>query len=97
MKKIIITLSLIVASINLFAQGTPHVKVFSNFNYDLSADDNTNAFKAFELKRAYLGYGHDLADNFNVKVTFDVGKNASGSDYTAFLKIASLNWKASCQ
>jgi hypothetical protein len=95
MKNLIISLVLVLSSLNLFSQGTPHVKVFSNFNYDLSADDNTNAFKAFELKRAYLGYGHDLADNFNVKVTFDVGKNASGSDYTAFLKIASLNWKAS--
>ena len=95
MKNLIISSLLVLSSLNLFSQGTPHVKVFSNFNYDLSADDNTNAFKAFELKRAYLGYGHDLADNFNVKVTFDVGKNSSGSDYTAFLKIASLNWKAS--
>ena len=79
MKNLIISSILILSSLNLFSQGTPHVKVFSNFNYDLSADDNTNAFKAFELKRAYLGYGHDLADNFNVKVTFDVGKNSSGS------------------
>ena len=95
MKNLIISTLLVLASLNLFSQGTPHVKVFSNFNYDLSAEDNSNPFKAFELKRAYLGYGHDLSDNFNVKVTFDVGKNASGSDYTAFLKIASLNWKAS--
>ena len=95
MKNLIISTLLVLASLNLFSQGTPHVKVFSNFNYDLSAEDDSNPFKAFELKRAYLGYGHDLSDNFNVKVTFDVGKNASGSDYTAFLKIASLNWKAS--
>ena len=26
--------------------------------------------------------------------TFDVGKNSAGSSYTAFLKIASLTWKA---
>ena len=94
MKKIIITLSLIVASISLFAQGSPHVKVFSNFNYDIDADAE-NAFSEFEVKRAYLGYGYKLADGFTAKVTFDVGKNSAGSNYTAFLKIASLSWQAS--
>ena len=94
MKKIIITLSLIVASISLFAQGSPHVKVFSNFNYDIDADPE-NAFSEFEVKRAYLGYGYKLADGFTAKVTFDVGKNSAGSNYTAFLKIASLSWQAS--
>ena len=29
------------------------------------------------------------------KITFDVGSNSAGSAYTAFLKIASLKWKAS--
>ena len=94
MKNIIITSLLILSSINLFSQGKPHVKVFSNFNYDLNSDDN-NTYQAFEVKRAYLGYGYDLADNFSVKVTFDVGKNNAGSSYTTFLKIAALNWKAS--
>ena len=94
MKKIIITLSLIVASVSLFAQGSPHVKVFSNFNYDIDADPE-NAFMEFEVKRAYLGYGYKLADGFTAKVTFDVGKNSAGSNYTAFLKIASLSWQAS--
>ena len=28
-------------------QGTPAVKIFSNFNYDLSAEDGENAFKEF--------------------------------------------------
>jgi hypothetical protein len=95
MKNLFIVISLALFSFNVFSQGTPHAKVFSNFNYDLSSEDKTNAFKAFDLNRAYLGYGHDLGDNFNIKITFDVGKNTGGSDYTAFLKIASLNWKAS--
>ena len=47
------------------------------------------------MKRAYLGYGYKLADGFSAKVTFDVGKNSAGSNYTAFLKIASLSWQAS--
>ena len=94
MKNLLLTTILILSSVNLFAQGSPHAKVFSNFNYDLDADAETG-FKAFEVKRAYLGYGYKLADGFSAKVTFDVGKNSAGSNYTAFLKIASLSWDAS--
>tara|TARA_Y100000994_G_scaffold249520_1_gene261713 strand:- start:523 stop:1512 length:990 start_codon:yes stop_codon:yes gene_type:complete len=95
MKNLLLTTILILSSVNLFAQGAPFAKVFSNFNYDLDAEDSENAFKAFEVKRAYLGYGYKLADGFSAKVTFDVGKNSAGSNYTAFLKIASLSWQAS--
>ena len=94
MKNLLITTILILSSVNLFAQGSAHSKVFANFNYDLDADAE-NAYKEFEVKRAYLGYGYKLADGFSAKVTFDVGKNSAGSNYTAFLKIASLSWQAS--
>jgi len=94
MKNLLLTTILVLSTANLFAQGSPHAKVFSNFNYDLDADAEY-AFKAFEVKRAYLGYGYKLADGFSAKVTFDVGKNSAGSNYTAFLKIASLSWQAS--
>ena len=94
MKNLLITTILILASVNLFAQGSVHSKVFANFNYDLDADPEY-AYKEFEVKRAYLGYGYKLADGFSAKVTFDVGKNSAGSNYTAFLKIASLSWQAS--
>lgn len=70
------------------------MKIFSNFNYDMSAEDSEDAFKEFELKRAYLGYGYTIDERFSTKITFDVGSNSSGSAYTAFLKIASLKWKA---
>ncbi|MDC0201670.1 hypothetical protein OAJ56_00355 [Flavobacteriales bacterium] len=83
-------------------EGAPFVTVFTNFNYDLSpaADiqdliGTRDDFKAFEIKRAYLGYKYDFDDNLSAKVTFDIGSNSGGSDYTAYLKIASLNWKAS--
>ena len=80
---------------NVTAQnGTPSVKVFSNFNYDISAEENENKFKEFELKRAYLGYSYNIDEQFSTKIIFDVGNNNSGSAYTAFLKIASLKWKA---
>jgi len=94
MKNLLITTILILSSVNLFAQGTPHAKIFSNFNFDMDSEPEY-ASKGFEIKRAYLGYKYNLSDDFSTKITFDVGKNGAGSNYTAFLKIASLSWKAS--
>jgi len=94
MKNLLFTITIMLLSINLLAQGSPHAKIFSNFNYDLDSDAEY-AFKAFEVNRAYLGYGYNLGNGFDAKVTFDVGKNSAGSSYTAFLKIASLSWQAS--
>ena len=96
MKKTILLLSTaLIISFNTSAQeGKPSMKIFSNFNYDISAEEDENAFKEFELKRAYLGYSYTIDENFSTKITFDVGNNESGSAYTAFLKIASLKWKA---
>ena len=68
-------------------------KVFSNFNYDMSPAEGEDSFKEFELKRAYLGYSYKIDDKFSTKITFDVGNNTGGTAYTAFLKIAQLNWK----
>ena len=97
MKKTILLLSsAFLISMNVSAQtGTPAVKIFSNFNYDMSTEEGENAFKAFEVKRSYLGYSYKIDDRFSTKITFDVGSNSGGSSYTAFLKIASLKWKAS--
>ena len=57
-------------------EGTPFVKIFTNFNYDLApASDAADVmgtrdnFKAFELKRAYLGYKYNFDDNLSAKVT----------------------------
>ena len=96
MKKTILLLSAtLFVFTNIFAQeGKPSVKIFSNFNYDMSAEENENAFKEFEIKRAYLGYSYKIDERFSTKIIFDVGNNSSGSSYTAFLKIASLQWKA---
>ncbi len=95
MKKTILALSaalLTVISVNA-QEGKPSVKVFSNFNYDLSAEETEDAFKAFEIKRAYLGYGYNFDNKLSAKVTFDVGAD-DVSVYTAYLKIAALSWKA---
>ena len=92
MKKILNILAYTFIGLTVMAQGQPSGKVFSNFNYNLSDEDNN--FKAFEVNRAYLGYSHALSDEFTTKITFDVGNNSAGSQYTAFLKIASISWKA---
>jgi len=97
MKKTILALSaalLTVISVNAQV-GKPSVKVFSNFNYNLSSEEGETAFKEFEIKRAYFGYSYKIDEQFSTKITFDVGNNESGSAYTAFLKIASLKWKNS--
>ena len=97
MKKTILLLSAaLIISFNASAQqGSPSVKIFSNFNYDMTAEDGEDAFKEFEIKRSYLGYSYKIDDRFSTKITFDVGSNSAGSAYTAFLKIASLKWKTS--
>jgi len=74
-------------------EGKPSVKVFSNFNYDLTTVEGETAFKEFEIKRAYLGYQYNFDDKLSAKITFDVGTD-DGSVYTAFLKIAALSWNA---
>jgi len=96
MNKIILALSTALLTVlSVTAQeGKPSVKVFSNFNYNLTTVEGETAFKEFEIKRAYLGYQYNFDDKLSAKITFDVGAD-DGSLYTAFLKIASLSWKAS--
>ena len=54
MKKINLLITLLLASnLLLFSQGKPHVKIFTNFNYDISSDGGESEFKEFELKRSY--------------------------------------------
>ena len=95
MKKTILALSAaLLTVISVHAQeGKASVKVFSNFNYDLSDGDTEHAYKAFEIKRAYLGYGYKFDDKLSAKITFDVG-SGEASTYSAYLKIAALSWKA---
>lgn len=100
MKKIIISLSLIIAvSTYSFAQeakedfkpnGEVQFKVFWNYHVDLTNDASKTS--AFELDRSYFGYKYNFSKNISAKVTFDVGKD-DGSAYTAFLKAAQLDWK----
>ena len=69
MKKTILLLSAaLLISLNTTAQeGGPSVKIFSNFNYDMSIEEGENAFKEFEIKRSYLGYSYEIDEQFSTK------------------------------
>ena len=92
--KFILTIFIIFIGFEIYSQqnkGKVSTRVYWNFNKDFTKDAPRK--NAFEIKRAYFGYEYRINDNISSKLTFDVGKNSSGSDYTAFLKIAQLDWK----
>ncbi|PKP13967.1 MAG: hypothetical protein CVU08_02790 [Bacteroidetes bacterium HGW-Bacteroidetes-3] len=101
MKKQLFFLSALFLTISSFSQNTTEeefkpsgdvqFKVFWNYHTDLS--QNATNKSAFELKRSYFGYKYDFSKNISAKITFDVGSNTGGSEYTAFLKAAQLDWK----
>ena len=100
MKNQLLSLGIFLISISSFSQNSNEVfipggdvqfKVFWNYHTDLSEDATQTS--AFELKRAYLGYKYNFSDAISTKITLDVGSNSGGSDYTAFLKVAQLDWK----
>jgi hypothetical protein len=68
-------------------------KVFFNYHYDMT--DGAEQESSFEIKRAYFGYNYNIAKGLKASITLDVSKNDGGSDYTAYLKKAQLEWKAS--
>lgn len=96
MKKITTLILILAFSVNYsqveFQQnGSPHFKIFWNYHNDFTKDVTKKS--AFELKRVYLGYKHNFSKNISAKVTYDIGSNPSGSAYTAYVKIAQLDWK----
>ena len=72
-------------------KGQPHFKVFWNYHYDYTKD--VDQVSAFELTRVYLGYKYAFDEKFSAKITYDIGKNDAGSNHTAFVKIAQLDYK----
>ena len=93
-KKLSFTILIIFFSLNIYTQDTKKGDIFStifwNYNTDLSSEASKK--NSFEVKRVYLGYKFKIDDKISAKVTFDIGKNSAGSDYTAFLKTAQIDW-----
>lgn len=100
----------ILLSLSLFAQekeestefipsGKPFAKIYSNVNLT-TQDGETNY--AFDITRAYLGYGYKFSQNFSGKINIDVGspdvfigdslEGSTSLDLTAYLKIAALSY-----
>ena len=66
-------------------------KIFFNYHYDMT--DGVDKSSVFEIQRSYFGYKYAFSEKLSAKVTFDVGNVGSGSVYTAYLKVAQLDWK----
>ncbi len=104
MKKIFLSLTVLFAISNLLSaqttgtstdtfkpSGKPIVTIFNDFAYNTS---NSKSNAAFELSRAYFGYGYNFSQNFSGKIVFDVANSAglNPSAFTAFLKNAFVEY-----
>src|ERR1035437_9223104 len=72
--------------------GKPIVTIFSDFTH---VSSNSLSNNAFEVSRAYFGYGYNFSSDFSAKVLFDVANNAAAgtttpgvSAFTVFAKNA---------
>lgn len=100
MKKITITLILALLISNpTFSQSTNEfepngkasVKIFTNFHSSFSDGESQ---QAFEITRAYFGYGYNFSKHFSGKITLDVGNpGVGGLQMTAYLKNAMVTYK----
>lgn len=71
--------------------GKAHGKIFFNYHYDMTKDVNKTS--VFEIKRSYFGYKYAFSEKISAMITFNVGSVGAGNAYTAYLKIAQLDWQ----
>ncbi len=89
--------SLLISTTLAFGQefepnGSPHIRVFTNFHSTITDGVAQNAF---EIQRAYLGYGHNFTKSLSGSVMLDVGDPGVGKlNMTAYLKNAYLQYKS---
>ncbi len=81
---------------NTFIQsGHVYGRVFSNFHYQLFAEEQESAFA---VDRAYFGYEHQISEVFAVNIKLDIGSPEQQSSYDilkryAYFKNAALVYK----
>lgn len=78
-----------------FPQGVPIIKIFGNLHSGLSDADPS---KAFEIRRAYIGYKYRLDPNFTTELKLDIGSPEEISEFArirryAYFKTAALYWE----
>ncbi len=105
MHKYLIINYLLLFSSLLFAQdeipkpfipgGDPIITIFANVHSGLTGTDRS---KAFEVRRAYLGYKYRLSEHFATEIKLDIGSPEEISEYArllryAYFKTAGLYWE----
>ena len=102
MKKMIFTLTAILACIPFLSQGqatsqeTPKgqaiLQFFGNFH---SGFGSTRNDRGFELDRSYVGYQYNLGEGLEIKGVMDIGQSNDIEDYQriAYIKLAQITWK----
>ncbi|HKK10112.1 MAG TPA: outer membrane beta-barrel protein [Bacteroidales bacterium] len=79
-----ITMALSVSYAQEEGTGEVYGKVFSNFHHSIQGE----ADKAFEIKRAYLGYDHYIDKNFSGHIKLDIGSPDDQSAYALLKRYA---------
>jgi hypothetical protein len=75
--------------------GDPIIRIFANVHTGLTATDPS---KAFEVRRAYLGYKYWFSDQFSTEIKMDIGSPEEISEFArlrryAYFKTAALYWE----
>jgi hypothetical protein len=77
-----------------FPQGSPILRIFANVHTGLT---DTDPSKAFEVRRAYIGYKYKLNPHFSTELKLDIGSPDDISEFSrlrryAYFKTAALYW-----
>jgi hypothetical protein len=77
-----------------FPDGSPILRIFANVNSGLTDADRS---KAFEVRRAYIGYKYKFDPHFSTELKLDIGSPEEISEFArlrryAYFKTAALYW-----
>jgi hypothetical protein len=78
-----------------YPHGSPIIKIFANLHSGLTDADPS---KAFEVRRAYIGYKYKFDTHFSTELKLDIGSPEEISEFArlrryAYFKTAALYWE----
>jgi hypothetical protein len=78
----------------VYPHGAPILRIFANVYSGMTGADPS---KAFEVRRAYLGYNYSLDNHFSTEIKLDIGSPDDISEFSrirryAYFKTAALYW-----